>query len=698
MKNDLLQPLLDSDPLLRQYENALTRRLKRSRETEAKLTQGKMSLGEFASGHEYFGLHFRNNEWIFREWVPNATSVCLIGDMNRWKPKKAFDLERISKEGVWERRFPSGMLRHGNLYKLLIRWQGGEGERIPAYARRVVQDPLTKIFSAQIWNPPSPYKRKTDPASTFKLQLSSFTPLIYEAHVGMAQEEGRVGSYREFTEHIIPRIVRAGYNAIQLMAIQEHPYYGSFGYHVANFFAASSRFGTPDELKELIDTAHNAGLLVLMDIVHSHAVNNEVEGLSRFDGTLYQYFHDGERGLHRAWDSRCFDYGKVEVLHFLLSNCRFWLDEYGFDGFRFDGITSMLYLHHGLGTDFRFYDQYFDGNVDEDALAYLTLANKLIHELRPGTVTIAEDISGMPGLAFPNSGGGIGFDYRFAMGGPDLWPRLLEKTPDEHWHIGEIWRELTNRRKDEKTISYTESHDQAIVGDKTIITWLMDADMYEHMRAEDDNLRVNRGIALHKLIRFITLATADAGYLNFMGNEFGHPEWIDFPREGNGWSYHYARRQWHLADDPALKYQFLARFDREMIKLAKRFRLLEFPAPHLLYEHEDHKILIFERDSLLFAFNFHPSLSRADYCFEVPRGKYRMIFNSDAQEYGGCGRLVSDQEHSTFFNTLRGKKRHMLSLYLPTRTVLVLERISSEACLKSPVETAEVTSDSVELR
>ncbi|MCK5508870.1 MAG: 1,4-alpha-glucan-branching enzyme, partial [Desulfobacterales bacterium] len=470
---------------------------------ENRLTQEKTSLAEFAAGHEYFGLHFSDEEWIFREWAPNADAVYLAGDMTGWLEKDAFALDRIKKDGVWEIRMPEGTLKHGDLYRLRIHWHGGEGDRIPAYARRVVQDPETLIFNAQVWFPSSTYKWQCN-----DFPCPSGALFIYEAHVGMAQEEKKIGSYREFTRHILPRIIDSGYNILQLMAIPEHPYYGSFGYHVSSFFAASSRFGTPEELKELIDTAHAAGLAVIMDIVHSHAVSNEVEGLSCFDGTCYQYFHEGPRGLHKAWDSRCFDYGKHQVLHFLLSNCRFWLDEYRFDGFRFDGITSMLYRHHGLGKAFTSYEQYFDDNVDEDALTYLALANRLIHEVRPDALTIAEDISGMPGLAMPLSESGIGFDYRFAMGIPDYWIRLIKHLPDEEWHIGHLWHELTNRRRDEKTISYSESHDQALVGDKTLIFRLIGSGMFGHMRLSDETIMVDRGIALHKLIKLITLTTA----------------------------------------------------------------------------------------------------------------------------------------------------------------------------------------------
>lgn len=670
--NTILKGLLFRDPYLSPYKKTIHRRLLKRIEIESRLTQGQGSLADFAAGHEYFGLHLRNNEWIFREWAPNAARIYLIGDMTNWQEKKDFALHRISQDGHWEIRLSPDKLKHGDHYRLRIHWPGGEGDRIPAYARRVVQDPDTLIFSAQVWSPPNPYRWKcTD------FQSPSDPIFVYEVHVGMAQEEEKIGSYREFTTQILPRIAATGYNTLQLMAIQEHPYYGSFGYQVSNFFAASSRFGTPEELKDLIDTAHAAGLRVIMDMVHSHGVSNEVEGLSRFDGTRYQYFHEGPRGIHEAWDSRCFDYGKHPVLHFLLSNCRFWLDEYNLDGFRFDGVTSMLYMDHGLEKAFTSYDDYFDDNVDEDALTYLALANKLIHDVRPDAVTIAEDISGMPALAVPISSGGVGFDYRFAMGVPDNWIRLVKDTPDEQWHMGHLWYELTNRRRDEKTISYTESHDQALVGDKTIIFRLIDADIYDHMQVGEDTHTVARGMALHKMIRLITLATAGNGYLNFMGNEFGHPEWIDFPREGNNWSYRYARRQWHLVDDENLKYQFLARFDRDMISLTMDYKLLESQELHLIYEHSDNKIIIFERAELLFIFNFHPERSYSDYRFEAPPGKYRMIFNSDTPEYGGHNRLHPDQYHLTLFDTSMERQRNLLSLYIPTRTALVLEPVSS---------------------
>ena len=670
---------LSDDPYLRPYLGILQHRRERALETEHRLTNGKMSLSDFAGAHEYFGLHRKDGGWIFREWAPNATSIHIIGPFSNWQDCGEFELCRVDERGTWELVLPQDKLHHTDLYRLHIRWRGGEGDRIPAYARRVAQDERTKIFNAQVWAPDTPYRWKHP-----HLNCAPLFPLVYEAHVGMAQEREGIGTYNEFGENVLPRILNAGYNTIQLMALMEHPYYGSFGYHVSNFFAASSRFGTPDDLKALIDKAHGAGLAVIMDLIHSHVVKNEVEGLSRFDGTLYQYFHEGARGYHAAWDSRCFDYGKPEVLHFLLSNCRFWIDEYHVDGFRFDGITSMLYLHHGLGPGFSSYERYFDDSVDEDAYAYLSLANKLIHTVKPEAITIAEDVSGMPGLAAPADAGGCGFDYRLAMGIPDCWFKLVIDVPDESWNMGCLWHELTNRRADERTISYAECHDQALVGGKTLFFEMIDAAIYDAMRVSDINLSVDRGMALHKMIRLATVGTAGHGYLNFMGNEFGHPEWIDFPREGNNWSYHYARRQWRLRDDPDLKYHFLADFDKAMMQLVRDEQCFGTnPLCQLLISNND-KILAFACGSIFFIFNFHPSRSVADDSIETPHGEYVLVMDTDECRFGGQNRLSASQRYFTRPIVSGGTLRHCIQVYLPCRTALVLQRQNASVTAREP--------------
>ncbi|HMR72522.1 MAG TPA: alpha-amylase family glycosyl hydrolase, partial [Candidatus Saccharibacteria bacterium] len=562
--------------------------------------------------------------------------------------------------GKWELRLPAEKLRHGLLYKLRIHWRGGSGDRLPSYTTYALQDPSSLVFNAAVWSPPTTYAWQSASPETTEI------PLIYEAHIGMSSEKPEVATYAYFTKNILPRIKKAGYNTVQLMAIAEHPYYGSFGYHVTNFFAVSSRFGTPDDFKKLVDTAHSLGLRVIVDLVHSHAAKNELEGLSRFDGSLHQYFHKGPRGNHPAWDSRVFDYGKSEIAHFLLSNCRFWLDEYRVDGFRFDGITSMLYTDHGLERAFTSYDDYFGDDIDLDALTYLTLASELAHSIRPDAILIAEDMSGMPGLAAPVSEGGVGFDYRLNMGTPDLWIKTLKEQKDEDWDLGHLFHELTTKRPEEKTISYTESHDQALVGDKTLLFRLLDSAMYEHMTVNDSDVTTDRGIALIKLLRLLTAATQNGGYLNFMGNEFGHPEWIDFPREGNDWSYHYARRQWSLVDNPKLKYHQLAAFDEAMLDLIKQ---LQKQCDYVQVSNNDHT-LSFMRGDYLFAFNFSPDTSFTDYAFPVKPGSYSLALTTDAPQFGGHDRIDTSVQYFTRTNT----SNTSLLAYLPARSALVLKR------------------------
>lgn len=663
--------LIKNDPWLEPFSPVIEHRHQSALEKEKELCGKKSTLSDFADGYLYFGLHRTEKDgWIIREWAPNATEIFLIGDFSDWKERPAYRFKPLSN-GVWEITLDAEQLHHLDLYKLSMHWEGGQGERVPAWATRVVQDETTKIFSAQVWSPEKPYifKKKKFTPHTSPL-------LIYECHIGMAQEDERIGSYDEFREKVLPRIIADGYNAIQIMAIQEHPYYGSFGYHVSSFFAPSSRFGTPDELKHLIDEAHRNGIAVIMDIVHSHAVKNEIEGLGRFDGTPNQFFYGDHRREHPAWDSLCFDYGKNQVIHFLLSNCKYWLEEFRFDGFRFDGVTSMLYYDHGLGKAFCGYGDYYDGGQDENAITYLTLANRLIHEVNPHAITIAEEMSGMPGLAAKIEDGGIGFDYRMAMGIPDFWIKTIKEKKDEEWHPTGIFWELTNRRSDEKTINYAESHDQALVGDKTIIFRLIDAEMYWHMMKDDtSSLAVDRGMALHKMIRLITLSTINGGYLNFMGNEFGHPEWIDFPRQGNNWSYKYARRQWSLVDRTDLKYCYLGAFDKAMIELVKGIRGFEKSPIIKLWDSGEDQILAFMRKDFIFIFNFSPTRSYEGYGILAPKGSYRCILDSDQPQFGGYARINQHIEHFTQPDPLYKKdKKEWLLLYLPARTAMVMQR------------------------
>ncbi len=661
-----MHPLINKDSWLAPFAGQLQGRRQRFTDKLSYINELNGSLYNFASLHLRMGLQRTQSGWTFREWAPNATAIYLIGDLSGWRELPQYSMTRTDN-GIWELSMPYDALRHGELYKLSVHWEGGHANRIPSFANRVVQDEATLIFSAQAWEPAEPFEW-----SDREYVTPGGQRLIYEAHVGMSSEEEGVASFDYFRENVLPHIHSLGYNTIQLMAVQEHPYYGSFGYHVSNFFAVSSRFGTPDDLKRLINEAHRLGIAVIMDVVHSHSVKNEEEGLSRFDGTADQYFHYGDRGNHPAWDSRCFDYGKDEVVRFLLSNIRYWLEEYHFDGFRFDGVTSMLYLDHGLGKDFVSYSDYFTGNEDEDAVLYLTLANKLIFDINKNAISVAEEMSGFPGIAGSIADGGVGFNYRLSMGVPDYWIKLIKEVPDEQWPVGRIFHELTQHRPEEKTINYAESHDQALVGDQTIIFRLLDKEMYYSMDKHTQSMIIDRGIALHKMIRLITLFTSSGGYLTFMGNEFGHPEWIDFPREGNNWSYRHARRLWSIAGNMELRYHWLMEFDKEMIGAYKQAGT-ETDYVTLCADNDHDQVLAFMRGEYLVVFNFNPIHSYTDYGIPVPRGKYGMCLSTDEGRFGGYDRVdksyIYYSEHLPF-----EKDKHIVKLYLPARTAMIFKR------------------------
>ena len=657
--------ILELNPQLAPFAGDIDLRMFLYRATKDRVLKEGQSLNDFANAHEYFGFHHADGGWYYREWAPGAYQLYLEGDFNGWN-RTSHPLTPLGN-GNWEIFLPGDdALWDGCRVKTVVDANMTRTEHIPLYARRVVQDKKTVSFNAEVVDDRKQFAW-TD--QDFQGEKSLF---IYEAHVGMAQEEGKIGTYREFADKILPRIQKAGYNTVQLMAIMEHPYYGSFGYQVSNFFAASSWFGRPEDLKYLVNTAHAMGIRVLLDVVHSHAVKNTVEGINMFDGTTWQFFHDGAKGDHPAWGTKCFDYGKTGVLHFLLSNLKFWMTEYHFDGFRFDGVTSMLYHDHGLGTDFNTNDKYFSYNTHTEAITYLQLANELIRQVNPQAITIAEDMSGMPGMCLPISDGGIGFDYRLGMGLPDMWVRTVKEQKDENWDIFKMWCEMCMRRPGEGTVAYVESHDQALVGDKTLIFRLADAAMYTDMEKSTHNPVIDRAIALHKMIRLFTLAGGGEAYLNFMGNEFGHPEWIDFPREGNGWSFHYCRRQWSLRDNGLLKYEWLGQFDEDMIHLAKDVDLFSMQMGNLRLIDSGRQVIAFYRKGLLFAFNFSPCNSYTDVEISLPAiADYQVALCSDDGKYGGNDLIA----HMTYTAQVDSQGNSSVKLYLPARTAVVLKEM-----------------------
>lgn len=679
---DVVVPCIDNllkhDPYLKNHENEIRRRYKCFKDQLLKIESSE-GLLDFCKSYERYGIHcLPDNSVHILEWAPGAESLFLRGDFNGWE-RLTHPFKKLPF-GKWELTLPpsddgSCQLKHLDRVKIVVlkKSTGELCDRNSPWAPYVTREPTNTLYSQRIWNPPE--------AERYKFKHPKVAPSkslrIYECHIGIASEDYWVANYKNFMDNVLPRIKHQGYNAIQIMAVMEHAYYASFGYQVTAFFAASSRYGTPDELKALVDRAHELGIYVLLDVVHSHASKNTMDGLNEFDGTTSCFFHDGGRGTHCLWDSRLFDYTQMETLRLLLSNCHWYLEEYQFDGFRFDGVTSMLYHSHGMGHGFSGdYNEYFGLNVDTESLVYLMLANHVIHTFHPNAITIAEDVSGMPALCRPVDEGGGGFDYRLGMAIPDLWIKLLKEIKDEDWNMGHIVHTMTNRRWQEKTVAYAESHDQALVGDKTLAFWLMDKEMYTNMSVLTELTPViDRGIALHKIIRMLTHSLGGEAWLNFIGNEFGHPEWLDFPRKGNNESYHHARRQWHLVEDPLLRYKFLNNFDRALNAADEKYHWLPADPAYVSWKHEDDKVVAYERAGLLFVLNFHPFKSFSDYRvgLDTP-GKYKVILDSDAEEFGGHKRIDRTVDHFTLNEPYAGR-RHSIKAYIPSRVGLIYAKV-----------------------
>lgn len=681
--------LYSVDPQLNEHRDHIEYRWGQYQAVRDNIIKAHGSLEEFARGFDNLGFTRKAGKTIYREWAPGAKAAALIGDFNSWEPAW---MER-DEWGVWSVEIPDGpdgspAIPHNSRVKIRLQsWQDWWVDRVPAWIQyaTIPQGEMGAKYNGVYWDPPRGERhvwRNRRPARPSSLR-------IYEAHVGMSGEDEAISTYAQFRDDVLPRIKAQGYTAIQLMAIQEHAYYASFGYHVTNPFAVSSRSGTPEDLKSLIDAAHGMGIVVLLDVVHSHISSNADDGLAGFDLGQPQdqsYFRQGEAGYHAAWDSRVLNYGHWEVQRYLLSNLRYWLDEFQFDGFRFDGVTSMLYHHHGINTGFSgAYHEYFGPQADVEAAVYLMMANEMVHKLHPDAITIAEDVSGMPGLGRPVAEGGLGFDYRLNMAIPDTWIRLLKHVRDENWDMMDLVNALCNRRYTEKTVAYAESHDQALVGDKTIAMWLFDAEMYTNMSTLNEITPVvDRGMCLHKMIRMVTMCLGGESWLNFMGNEFGHPEWLDFPRDGNEWSHKHCRRQWSLVDTDHMRYCQLNAWDKAMMELDDKYGFVSSDRQWVTHIDNERKVLVAERGPLVFVFNWHPHDDYEGMKVAAPEpGKYVVVMDSDAWHFGGKGRVAWDSEHFTTPATEEegGKfndRDQYFQVMCPSRTVVAYAKAPEE--------------------
>ncbi|XP_058788144.1 1,4-alpha-glucan-branching enzyme 3, chloroplastic/amyloplastic [Vicia villosa] len=580
------------------------------------------------------------------------------------KPPILYWLETRKGRKAWLKKYIPG-IPHGSKYRVYFNTTNGPLERVPAWATYVQPELDGRQAYAIHWEPPPEdvYKWKNQSPKVPK------SLRIYEAHIGISGSEPKISSFNDFTDKTLPYIKEAGYNAIQLIGVVEHKDYFTVGYRVTNFYATSSRYGTPDDFKRLVDEAHGLGLLVFMEIVHSYAAADEMVGLSLFDGSNDCYFHSGKRGQHKFWGTRMFKYGDVDVLHFLLSNLNWWIEEYQIDGFQFHSLSSMIYTHNGFASFTGDLEEYSNQYVDKDALLYLIMANEILHVLHPNIITIAEDATYYPGLCEPTSQGGLGFDYYVNLSAPEMWSTFLETVPDHEWSMTKIVNTLVSKKENaNKMLLYAENHNQSISGRRSLAEVLF-GEIDEHSEHYKESLL--RGSSLHKMIRLITLTIGGRAYMNFMGNEFGHPKRVEFPTSSNDYSYSLANRQWDLLEKDGV-HRDLFTFDKDMMRLDKNERVLSRGFPSFHHVNDSSKVISYVRGPLLFIFNFHPTDSYDSYTVGVEEaGEYQLILNTDEIKYAGQGILRENQYFQRTISKRVDGHRNCIEVQLPSRTAQV---------------------------
>lgn len=587
------------------------------------------------------------------------------------KPPLAYWFETRKGRKAWMKKY-TPCIPHGSKYRVYFNTPDGPLERVPAWATYVLPDADGRQACAVHWDPPSEsaYKWKN------KHPTAPKSLLIYECHVGISGSEPRLSSFSEFTKKVLPHIKDLGYNAIQLFGIVEHKDYFTAGYRVTNMYAVSSRYGTPEDFKHLVDEAHGIGLLVFLDVVHSYSAADEMVGLSLFDGTNDCYFHTGKRGHHKFWGTRMFKYADVDVLQYLLSNLNWWVEEYRIDGFQFHSLSSMMYTHNGFATFTGELEEYCNQYVDRDALMYLILANDILHALHPNIITIAEDATYYPGLCEATSQGGLGFDYYVNLSASEMWLSFLEKVPDNEWSMSKIVTTLMgNRQYTNKMLLYAENHSQSISGGRSFAEILFGGKEDRPAESTDSLLR---GCSLHKLIRLITFSIGGCAYLNFMGNEFGHPKGVEFPTASNNNSFELANRRWELLNNDGIHHALFL-FDKDMMKLEQNERVLSRGLPNVHHVKDDTMVISYTRGPVLFIFNFHPTNSYEKYIVGVEEaGEYQVIMNTDEKNYGGQGMINGDQYVQKTIRKRCDGLQNCLQVPLPSRTAQVykLTRIS----------------------
>jgi 1,4-alpha-glucan branching enzyme len=569
--------------------------------------------------HHCFGAHVARHRGVagtyFAVWAPSAHDVSVVGDWNGWSDPNA--LSPRGSSGIWEAFVPG--VTAGQRYKYRVRTRSGELlEKADPLGRlhEVPPNTASVVWSGGYeWNDREWMQRRRQTA-----ELTS--PIsIYECHLGSwrrAPEDGnRSLTYRELAPLLADHLSGLGFTHVELMPVMEHPFFGSWGYQVTGYFAPSSRHGTPDDLKFLIDTLHQRGIGVILDWVPSH-FPNDPHGLYRFDGTHLYEHEDPRQGYHPHWTSAIFNYGRHEVKSFLLSSAIFWLEELHADGLRVDGVASMLYLDYGRNEG-EWIPNRHGGNENIDAVELLRALNEAVYREQPDVQTIAEESTAWPGVSRPTYLGGLGFGLKWDMGWMHDTLAYLERDPVHRRHHH---NELTFRGvyQFHENFVLALSHDEVTHGKGSLIG-KMPGDAWQK-RA---NLR----------LLFAYQWTMPGKKLIFMGSEFG--QWREWDHDGS--------LDWHLLGDSdharlALTVGELNRLYRQRAAL-HRHDCDPSGFAWIVGNDDANSVLAYERrsedDAAVVVLNFTP-VPRSNYRLGVPRpGRWREALNTDAVDLGGSG-------------------------------------------------------------
>src|SRR5437868_4513846 len=619
---------------------------------------GEVDLHLFAEGQHWriydkFGAHLRTLDGergvYFAVWAPNAQRVSVVGDFNNWDGR-VHPMRRLLGAGVWELFLP-GVGEHAH-YKFEIRTQRGglllKSDPFAFFNQHGIEtSSLVYDLERYQWSDHEWMRSRAE------RDLPNSPLSIYEVHLGSwrrrADQGNRFLSYLEFAETLLPYVLEMGYTHMELLPITEHPFEGSWGYQVTNYYAPTSRFGTPDELRHFIDACHQAGIGVIMDWVPAH-FPKDAHALAEFDGThLYEHM-DPRQGEQQDWGTLIFNFGRNEVRNFLIGNALFWLDQYHIDGLRVDAVASMLYLDYSRQPG-QWIPNVYGGRENLDAIYFLKRFNEVCYERFPGIITIAEESTDWPGVSRPTYLGGLGFGFKWNMGWMHDFLQYMSLDPIyRRYHHGNITFSLLYAFSENFILVL--SHDEVVYGKRSLLS-KMPGDEWQKFA----NLRM-----------FLAWMYGHPGKkLLFMGGDFG---------QSNEWN-HDTSLDWQLLEQP--RHDGLRRLVQHLYYIFKTDPALwqrddSYEGFEWIDFHDaDNSVVSFlrrsrEGETVVFVVNATPMV-RHDYRLGVPApGFYREIINSDAETYGGGN--VGNLGGKNSENTEWMGRQHSILINLPPLATL----------------------------